>query len=68
MKESRRGKPSNRAHVDRQVSDVDVFEHVISGVRLSHVFQTLRDVELDPSRAGSPDDLSVSLDDDKQSQ
>jgi len=68
MKVSRRGKPSNRAHVDRQVSDDDVFEHVISGVRLSHVFQTLRDVEFGPARAGSSDDLSVSLDDDKQSQ
>jgi hypothetical protein len=68
MKVFRRDKTSNRAQVDRQVSDDDVFEHVISGVRLSHVFQTIRDVEFAPARVGSPDDSSVPLDDDKQSQ
>ena len=68
MKVSRRGKTSNRAHVDRHVSDDDVFEHVISGVRLNHVFQTLRAVEFAPVDAGIPDALSVSLEDDKQSQ
>jgi hypothetical protein len=68
MKVSRRGKTSSRAHVDRQVSDDDVFEHVISGVRLSRVFQVLRDVESAPAATGSPDALSVSLDDDKEQQ
>jgi len=68
MKVSGRGKTSNRAHVDRQVSDDDVFEHVISGVRLSHVFHTLHLVESPPAAAESPNPLRASLDDDKPSQ
>jgi len=68
MKVSRRGKTGNRAQVDRQVSDDDVFEHVISGVRLSYVFQALRDVEFATAGAGSADALSVSLEDDKPPQ
>ena len=67
MKVSRRGKPSNHVHVDRHVSDFDVFEHVISGVRLSLMFQTLRDAEALPPDSESPGPLSFSLDDDKHS-
>jgi hypothetical protein len=65
MKVSRRGKSDDRGHVDRHVSDFDVFEHVIGGVRLSHVFQTLRDAEVVPSDNESLGPLSSSLDDDK---
>jgi len=34
-----RGSP----HIERQVSDEDVFEHVINGIRVSQILQMLRD-------------------------
>jgi len=67
MKVSRRGKASNHAHVDRHVSDFDVLEHVISGVRLSLMFQTLRDAKAVARDSDNPGPLSFSVDDDQHS-
>ena len=42
MRVTRRSHP----RVDRQVSDLDVFEHVIFGVRMSHVLEILRETDV----------------------
>lgn len=35
-----------RAQLDRRVSDDEIFEHVIHGVRVNHVLQMLRDMDV----------------------
>ena len=39
-------RPRSTARLDRDVSDDDVFEHVIHGVRLNHILQMLRETEV----------------------
>lgn len=41
-----RSAPRPHPRVDREVSDVDVFEHVIVGVRMNHILQILRDTDV----------------------
>lgn len=45
MRQPRR-KMRDRAQLDRRVSDDDIFEHVIHGVRVNHVLQMLRDMDV----------------------
>jgi hypothetical protein len=35
-----------RAQLDRRVSDDEIFEHVIHGVRVNHVLQMLRNTDV----------------------
>ena len=44
----KRARSAHRPHpqVDREVSDVDVFEHVIFGVRMNHILQILRETDV----------------------
>jgi hypothetical protein len=36
----------DRAQLDRRVSDDEIFEHVIHGVRVNHVLQMLREMDV----------------------
>ena len=39
------GRRERHAHIDRDISAVDVFEHVIRGVCLSHAWQSLHEAK-----------------------
>ncbi len=43
---SKSRRPRSTARLVRDVSDEDVFEHVINGVRLNHILQMLRETEV----------------------